>query len=102
MTAILQQVADSVATIRDEASNAMAQDAAAQATSAYDSIWVNTIPTQAPSALESIMLSHDKLYVVLAVVLIIWIGISIFLVRSDKRLSELERLAENSISDDDL
>jgi CcmD family protein len=68
---------------------------------AFDSIWANTIPTKAPSALEEVMLSHDKLYVVLAVVLIIWIGITIFLVRTDRRIDELERLVEDRITDED-
>lgn len=47
------------------------------------------------------MLSHDKLYVVLAVVLIIWIGITIFLLRTDKRIDQLERLVDEGISDQD-
>lgn len=68
---------------------------------AFDSIWTNNIPTKAPSPLEEIMLSHDKLYVVLAVVLIIWIGITIFLLRTDKRIDQLERLVDEGIPDQD-
>lgn len=47
------------------------------------------------------MLSHDKLYVVLAVVLIIWIGITIFLLRTDNRIDQLERLVDEGIPDQD-
>ncbi len=68
---------------------------------AFDSIWANNIPTKAPSPLEEVMLSHDKLYVVLAVVLIIWIGITIFLLRTDKRIDQLERLVDEGIPDQD-
>ena len=35
------------------------------------------VPTQAPDALERVMLAEDKLYVVLAVVLIIWLGLRV-------------------------
>jgi hypothetical protein len=70
-------------------------------TTAYDSIWGGAIPEQSPSALERIMLSHDKIYVVLAVVLLIWIGISIFLLRTDRKLASLERTVAERIPEDD-
>ena len=70
-------------------------------TTAFDTIWAGGIPTQSPSPLESVMLSNDKLYVVLAVVLIIWIGITLFLLRTDKRIDKLERLVDDRISDQD-
>ncbi|MGB1048348.1 MAG: CcmD family protein [Rhodothermales bacterium] len=70
-----------------------AQDAS-QAT-AYDSLWAGSeVPTQALSEMEQVMLSNDKLYVVLAVVLIIWIGIMILLLRNDARLKSVERTME--------
>ena len=72
---------------------------------AYDSLWTGgEIPTQAPSALEQIMLAQDKLYVVLAVVLIIWIGIIFLTMRTDRHISRLERSVEDHIPDhsDDL
>lgn len=69
---------------------------------AFDSIWAGTdIPTQPLSYLEQIMLSHDKLYVVLAVVLIIWFGVIFFLYRTDRRLSSLERRMGDRIYEDD-
>jgi len=40
--------------------------------------------------LETVMLQQDKLYVVLAVVLIIWFGMLFFLFRTDLRLKRLE------------
>ena len=66
---------------------------------AYDSVWASEIPTNAASGLESVMLSHDKIYVVLMVVLIIWIGLTIFLFRTDRRLDKLERLVDERIGD---
>lgn len=68
---------------------------------AYDSVWAHEIPTQAASGLEQVMLAHDKIYVVLAVVLIIWIGLSIFLLRTDQRIDRLERLVDDRIGDEE-
>ena len=63
-----------------------------QAATAYDSVWANPdLPTQAASGLEAVMLSQDKLYVVLAVVLIIWFGLLFFVLRTDRKLDKLER-----------
>ncbi|MDA0378348.1 MAG: hypothetical protein O2899_02560 [Bacteroidetes bacterium] len=78
------------------------QDQAAQST-AYDSIWAGgAVPTQEYSGLEQVMLAHDKLYVVLAVVLIIWFGIVILLLRNDARLKAVERtIEERGIRSDD-
>lgn len=71
-----------------------AQDQAQQST-AYDSVWAGSdVPTQTLSGLEQVMLSNDKLYVVLAVVLIIWFGIVILLLRNDARLKSVERTME--------
>lgn len=86
-----------------------AQDGSAQtvqrsqdASTPFDSIWAGgDIPTQPPTPLEQVMLSQDKLYVVLAVVLIIWIGIVVLLLRNDAHLRKLERTAEEHISDQD-
>lgn len=46
---------------------------------------------QATSGLDEAMLSNDKLFVVMAVVLIIWFGIILFLYRGDRKLDQLER-----------
>ena len=68
----------------------------------YDSIWGSAgVPEQAPSPLERIMLSEDKIYVVLAVVLLIWIGIAIFLLRTDRKIDSLERAVAERIPEDD-
>lgn len=42
------------------------------------------------SGFEAAMLSNDKLFVVLAVVLIIWVGILIFIYTTDRKISKLE------------
>ncbi len=68
------------------------------ASTRYDSIWAHTgIPSQQPEGLERIMLAEDKLYVVLAVVLIIWFGIVYFILRTDRKLSKVERSIESGI-----
>ncbi len=56
----------------------------------YDSVWA-ALPDAPPVGLEAVMLQQDKLYVVLAVVLIIWFGVLFFLFRTDRRLARLER-----------
>jgi hypothetical protein len=68
---------------------------------AYDSVWAGSEDApgastqeqtpQQQSALEETMLSHDKLYVVLAVVLLVWLGVALLLFRTDRRLARLER-----------
>ncbi|GMQ81923.1 MAG: hypothetical protein BMS9Abin05_1360 [Rhodothermia bacterium] len=71
----------------------------------FDSIWTRgDVPTVAPSGLEQIMLSNDKIFVVLAVVLLIWIGLIFFVYRTDRRLSQVERSLEDRIyeSDDEI
>lgn len=77
------------------------QDTTGAAT-AYDSVWADpSVPTQAPTGIESVMLADDKLFVVLAVALIIWFGLIFFVVRTDNRLQMLERTLEADIPDPD-
>ena len=78
------------------------QDAATDTTTAtaYDSVWAGReIPTQQPEGLERLMLADGKIYVVLAVVLIIWFGLLAFLFRTDRKIDRLEREMEHDISD---
>lgn len=58
------------------------------------------IPVQELTDLESVMLAQDKLYVVLAVVLIIWIGIAYFILRTDRKLNRLERTLTERIPEE--
>ena len=61
----------------------------------YDSTWaLQQIPEQGPVGSERLMLAEDKLFVVLAVVLIIWIGLAHYLFRTDRKLNRLERAIE--------
>lgn len=68
--------------------------------SPYDSVWSNTeVPVQQREGLEKVMLQEDKLYVVLAVVLIVWMGIIFFLYRTDRKIDRLERNMTERISE---
>ncbi|MEO1075064.1 MAG: CcmD family protein [Bacteroidota bacterium] len=49
------------------------------------------IPVQEFEGLDRIMLAEDRLPVVLAVVLVVWVGVLLMLARTDRRLSRLER-----------
>lgn len=70
--------------------------AGAQST-AYDTIWSEQeVPTQQPTALEEVMLQQDKIYVVLAVVLLIWFGLAAFLFRTNRRIRTLEQQLDAS------
>ncbi len=62
---------------------------------AYDTTWATSqIPEQGPMGSERFMLAEDKLFVVLAVVLIIWAGLALYLFRTDRKLTRLERALE--------
>jgi len=67
-------------------------------TSAYDSTWTEQSPTQQPTGMEQVMLSSGKIYVVLAVVLIIWIGLLTILFRTDRKIDRLERRLDDDRS----
>lgn len=68
---------------------------------APDSIQASTsVPAQGADGLERVMLADDKLFVVLAVVLIIWAGIVFFIWRTDRRLRNLERTVGSGIPDE--
>lgn len=67
-------------------------------TTAFDSIWANpAVPVETLNSLDQLMLSQDKLFVVLAVVLIIWFGLVFFVFRTDRKLHRLERTLEERI-----
>ena len=53
-------------------------------------------PDTIENSLDNVMLSNDKLYVVLAVVLIIWFGFLYLLFNTDRKIKALEnQLNEN-------
>lgn len=67
------------------------QDTTEAPEAVYDTLWGMTeMPGRAPEGIEQVMLAEDKLYVVLAVVLIIWFGLIFFLLRTDRQLDKLE------------
>ena len=55
---------------------------------------LTTLLAQSANSLEAAMLDNDKLFVVLAVVLIIWAGVLIFVYSTDRKLARLERRIE--------
>ena len=56
---------------------------------------------QAAQDLETVMLDNDKLLVVLAVVLIIWIGITVFIFATDRKINRLESLVKAMRSEEE-
>lgn len=52
------------------------------------------VPDAPPVGLEVYLLQQDKLYVVAAVLAVIWIGIALFIARTDRRISRLEKLVD--------
>ena len=75
----MQAALDSLAAARDT-TIALLDTAAAQA-----------MATRPPEGIERVMLAQDKLPVVLAVVLLIWLGLLFLLFRTDRRLAKIER-----------
>jgi hypothetical protein len=66
---------------------------------AYDSIWaVAEVPVQERTGIERVALAEDKLFVVLAVVLLIWFGIVFLLLRTDRKIERLERKVDAGIT----
>ena len=64
----------------------------------YDSVWAQSeVPVEQAQGIEKVMLAEDKLYVVLAVVLIIWIGLIFMIARTDRKISRLERKLDERI-----
>lgn len=67
----------------------------------YDSTWAEQPPGAEPRALDQIMGQGGKIYVVMAVVLIIWLGIVTYLFRTDRKIARLERRLDRDISEDE-
>jgi hypothetical protein len=59
------------------------------------------VPVQEPVGIERPMLAQDKIFVVLAVVLLIWFGLIALIYRTDRRVAALERrLDEQGVATD--
>lgn len=77
----------------------VAPDTTATTSTAYDGLWGTPDgPVQAVSGLDQVMLSEDKLFVVLAVALLIWFGLVFFVFRTDRKLDRLERSLDERIA----
>lgn len=76
------------------AEEAAAAVSALQQDDAYGEVWGSEVPQAEPLGLERFMVEQDKLFVVVAVVLVIWIGLLVFLFRTDRRIAALERRLE--------
>lgn len=61
----------------------------------YGDVWGTETPQAEPLGLERFMVQQDKLFVVVAVVLVIWLGIAFFLMRTDRRIARLEERLEH-------
>jgi CcmD family protein len=71
----------------------------AQQEDVYGETWGQTeIPRAEPVGLERYMVEQDKLFVVVAVVLIIWLGLAFFLLRTDRRIAQLENRLDQQAS----
>ena len=70
-------------------------------TSAYDSTWAEQPENPSPTGLDRVMGQDGKIYVVLAVVLLIWIGLLTLLFRTDRKIDRLERRLDRHISGDE-
>lgn len=67
---------------------------AADSTAVYDSVWSasDTLATATtPDTMEQLMVADGKIYVVVAVLLLIWFGLLLYLFRTDRKLDRLER-----------
>jgi CcmD family protein len=70
----------------------IADTTGADASTAYDSIWTAQAAAQpAASTLERNMLADDKLGVVVVVLSIIWLGLLLYVWRTDAKLARLEQ-----------
>lgn len=70
----------------------IADTTGADASTAYDSIWTAQAEAQpAASTLERTMLADDKLGVVVVVLSIIWLGLLVYVWRTDAKLARLEQ-----------
>lgn len=58
------------------------------------------LPEAPPTPLETVMLQQDKLYVVAAVLTLIWLGLAWLLVSNDRRLDRLERALDAHVDAD--
>jgi hypothetical protein len=56
-----------------------------------DTSAAQALATRPPEGIERVMLAEDKLPVVLAVVLVIWLGLLLLMIRTDRRLARIER-----------
>lgn len=71
-------------------------------TSPYDSTWAEQpVDTQQSTGLDRVLGADGKIYVVLAVVLLIWFGLLVVLFRTDRKIDRLERRLERDIPEDD-
>ena len=70
----------------------IADTTGADASTAYDSIWTaQAVAQPAASTLERTMLADDKLGVVVVVLSIIWLGLFLYVWRTDAKLARLEQ-----------
>ncbi len=71
-------------------------------TTAADTAWAQqeSMPTAEPDALEQVMAVDGKIYVAVVVLLIVWVGIMVYIYRTDRKIDTLEQRLEQKTSND--
>ncbi|WP_051141259.1 CcmD family protein [Salisaeta longa] len=69
----------------------------------YDSVWTEQPPVRpSQSAFEQTMMQDGKIYVVVAVLVLILLGLLAFVFRTDRKIAKLERRVDAGDSNDTL
>lgn len=77
-----------------ETENELQKSAVDTLTSSYSDRWAGVENTEQASAFVQFMSSNDLIFVVLGVSLIIWFVLLFFMIRVDRKVSELEKSLE--------
>lgn len=68
-------------------------------TSSYSDKWAGAESAEHAGTFISAMASHDLIFIVLGVSLIIWFVLLFFIIRTDRKVSQLEETLKNHSND---
>lgn len=68
-------------------------------TSSYGDKWAGAESAEHAGTVISAMASHDLIFIVLGVSLIIWFVLLFFIIRTDRKVSQLEEILNQPASD---